>query len=596
MKWRYAVASALGVVLTAVILIGWLVVARADEVLGTTFVGPIDASGLTEEELISALADFEEELAGRERVLSIDGTAIPVLGDALGFSIDEAATAETALSVGRDTFWETISSSTFAKHTTIEPVIDVSDSALEAAVAVWNESVVENQPFNGSLSYHDGMVSLDPPRPGVAVAEEGLEQRLVSAFLGPPEDLVILGTRPRPPTVEEAEAAAALERAEEIVSGTVILRSEDPSVSVAFTPEELGDALVSSVDGGALVPALDPDVIAKYLEPVQAQLEAPPRDAEIAITEDDEVVIVPSRPGGLIDSNLVVESILEATQTPGRTGELMYVPGAQPAFTTEDAEELGIKEKVSEFTTFHACCQPRVTNIHQIADIVDGAIVMPGEEFDVNEFVGPRTREKGFVPAPMILRGRFVDSVGGGISQFATTLYNAVFFGGYTDVTHQPHSYYFSRYPEGREATVSYPQPDLIFRNDTDAALLIKTEYPDTEITVKFFGDNGGLQVDDGLSPRRRYRNPVTEYQPDSSLEPGAERVVASGSRGWDVTVTRTITYPDGEVTVETWDERYLPQPRIVRRHPCSIPGSVETCPTTTTTSSTTTTTIATEG
>jgi vancomycin resistance protein YoaR len=99
-----------------------------------------------------------------------------------------------------------------------------------------------------------------------------------------------------------------------------------------------------------------------------------------------------------------------------------------------------------------------VTNIHRIADIVDGHVVRPGETFSLNGFVGRRDRARGFVPAPVILNGRFVDDVGGGVSQFATTLFNAVFFGGLQDLTHTPHIYYISRYPAGRGATVSFPQ------------------------------------------------------------------------------------------------------------------------------------------
>jgi vancomycin resistance protein YoaR len=98
-------------------------------------------------------------------------------------------------------------------------------------------------------------------------------------------------------------------------------------------------------------------------------------------------------------------------------------------------------------------------NIHRIADIVDGHVVLPGEQFDLNELTGPRDRARGFVDAPQILDGEFVDRIGGGISQFVTTMFNAVFFSGLKDVEHSPHSYYISRYPPGREATISYPSP-----------------------------------------------------------------------------------------------------------------------------------------
>jgi vancomycin resistance protein YoaR len=225
-----------------------------------------------------------------------------------------------------------------------------------------------------------------------------------------------------------------------------------------------------------------------------------------------------------------------------------------------------------------------------MADLTSGTIVMPGDEFSLNEHIGLRTEENGFVEAPMILRGEFVPAVGGGVSQFATTLFNAVFLGGYEDVYHQPHSYYFSRYPEGREATVSFPNPELIFRNDTRSAMLIYTEHTDESITVKVFGDNEGRIIEDSLSPRRTFRSPVTEYQPDSGVEPGTEIVKQSGRTGWTITLFRTITYSDGTEKAEEWDWTYRPQPRIVRVHPCDVPDSDIACPTTTLPPETTTT------
>ena len=220
-----------------------------------------------------------------------------------------------------------------------------------------------------------------------------------------------------------------------------------------------------------------------------------------------------------------------------------------------------------------------------------------------------------------------MDTVGGGVSQFATTFYNAVFWGGYEDITHKPHSFYFTRYPEGIEATISWPVPELEFRNNTDKAILIKTEYTDTSITVKFFSDNDGrivvgeqrhgstnvTVVDEGgpdarrisatVSGRYSYTNPPEpEYRPNESLDVDEEHVVQRPAQGWSVTVTRTITWR-GETTTQEWIVRYRPKREIIEVHPCKVPDSEIECPvddsSTTTvpdsssTSSTTSTTMA---
>ncbi|MDH3194061.1 MAG: VanW family protein, partial [Acidimicrobiia bacterium] len=334
----------------------------------------------------------------------------------------------------------------------------------------------------------------------------------------------------------------------------------------------------------------------------------------------------PGETGLRVDSDRIIEAILKAAQTPDRSGQLPVIEDAEPDVTVADLEALKIEHVVSSFTTYHDCCANRVINIHLMADTINGSIVMPGEVFSINETVGERTQEKGYLPAGTIVNGELEDTFGGGVSQFATTMYNAVFWGGYTDVTHKPHSIYFSRYPEGIEATLDYPSIDLAFRNQTDGALYIKTEYSDTSLTVKILGRNGGrtvagerrngstnltvvsegdpstaIRVSATVSDRYGFTSPDTVYQANPEIEPGTSDTIESGLEGWSVKVTRVLTYPDGTTTSQEWVARYRSRPVIVEVHPCDIPKGNEgytgsPCPTTTTTTvplATTTTTVA---
>ncbi len=89
------------------------------------------------------------------------------------------------------------------------------------------------------------------------------------------------------------------------------------------------------------------------------------------------------------------------------------------------------------------------------------------------------------MPAPVIYEGTHNEDVGGGVSQFATTLFNAAFFGGLDFKAYQSHSQYISRYPYGREATVSWEKPDLVIKNTTPYGIMIDTSYTDTSLTVR---------------------------------------------------------------------------------------------------------------
>jgi hypothetical protein len=208
-------------------------------------------------------------------------------------------------------------------------------------------------------------------------------------------------------------------------------------------------------------------------------------------------------------------------------------------------------ERVSRFTTFFDCCQNRVTNIRLLASELNGHVIQPGETFSIDEFTGPRTSSEGYLPAPYLLEGEGqCCAVGGGISQFGTTLHNAVFWGGYKVVEHRPHSGWISRYPFGIEATLSYSSIDYRFTNDTVTPLTIRTSSTGTSVTVELWGNQGGWQVS-GFHPRGSRSSSLTV------LDRGgvdAKRVSGSvkGSAPGPVKIVRTIVQ-DGVSRSQTW-------------------------------------------
>ncbi|MDP8927099.1 MAG: VanW family protein [Actinomycetota bacterium] len=112
-----------------------------------------------------------------------------------------------------------------------------------------------------------------------------------------------------------------------------------------------------------------------------------------------------------------------------------------------------------------------------MADIVEGAVIEPGEHFSLNGHMGRRTRARGFVAAPVIVEGEFEEEVGGGVSQFATTFFDAAYFSGIQIDEFQQHSYYISRYPMGRESTIYYGLIDVAVTNDSPYGILVHTSY-----------------------------------------------------------------------------------------------------------------------
>jgi vancomycin resistance protein YoaR len=137
---------------------------------------------------------------------------------------------------------------------------------------------------------------------------------------------------------------------------------------------------------------------------------------------------------------------------------------------------------------------------------VRGAVIRPTETFSLNQFVGQRTREKGFTEAGVIYEGRFETDVGGGVSQFATTFFNAAFFAGLDFESYQSHSIYISRYPYGREATISWPAPDLAVSNPLPDGVVAWPTYTGSSITVTLWGTKTVHADQTGQSTRRQGR------------------------------------------------------------------------------------------
>ena len=209
--------------------------------------------------------------------------------------------------------------------------------------------------------------------------------------------------------------------------------------------------------------------------------------------------VVPAVVGRRVDVDAAVAT-LRAAVAGQKTQLPLTVVETNPKIST--AEATGVDQLIGTFTTAHPCCAPRVTNIHRIAEIVDGSVIAPGATFSLNAAAGRRTAENGFVSAPAIADGELVEQFGGGVSQFSTTLFNAAWFAGLPILSHQPHSEYISRYPPGREATLDFDTIDQTIRNDTGSPVVIRTSTTGTSVTVALYGHTGNRTVNSTTGAR----------------------------------------------------------------------------------------------
>ena len=571
-------------------------------------VAGVDVAGMTPDEALTIVREKQAAIYAQPSLFVVNGTTFELDPADVGLTVEVESAVAQVDTAGDDGLiggllpWIR----SFTSSAVDAPVtVDVDSDAIDQAIEQWEREAIRVPAFDGDLRIVGSTVEIDYPRAGLRIDREAAHEVVESALLAGrhgPEQIPLLDLPAALSPEDLDDAAATIER---LISRPVTLRNAVHDATLVVTPTEIADAV--TIDFMIEPPAridigLDPEIIAAAVEPRAAELAQPPVEVQIDTNvAAGRVTVTPPENGSRVDFDALTPALFKAALGVG-VGSLPIVSDVEPDITIEEVEAWGPLELVSSFTTRYPSGQPRVTNIHTMAKTIDGSIVWPGATFSINETVGRRTEAKGYVRDGAIINGEVYccdspTNVGGGVSQFGTTFFNAVFFGGYEDIEHQPHSIYFSKYPEGREATLGYPHPDVVFRNNTDAPVIIRTGVTSSSVTVLFFGNNGGLKVESQRSERRNFTEPRLIYEENPSLDPGVEKVVSRGSEGWTVTVTRVITYPDGTVVREPFVWRYRGNARKIQVASCStVPGSVRCSvpPDTTTTvpPDTTTTTL----
>ena len=280
-------------------------------------------------------------------------------------------------------------------------------------------------------------------------------------------------TEPQITTVEVA--ALATSYAKPAVSGPITLKA-GAAGSFEVSAKMVGESITFVAADGALKPQLDAERLRKVADDEVAEVELKkPKDATVRLV-DGKPKVIPAVNGTTVsaaDLAAAVEPLLTKTGK-DRTGDV-ELTGAKAAFSTEDAENLQIKSVIGKgFTTEFPYATYRNVNIGRAAELINNTVLKPGDTFSLNGIVGERTADNGFVEGYIISGGKFKKELGGGVSQSATTTYNAMFFAGLKDIQHQPHTLYIDRYPAGREATVAWPTLDLKFQNNTKYGVLVQ--------------------------------------------------------------------------------------------------------------------------
>ena len=525
---------------------------------GTTIAG-VEVGGRSQ---AAAVAALERGLAERSTApipVSVDGEPAEAVDPTdAGLAVDlrsSVAAAGGERSWAPERLWNY-----YTGGEDLDPVVSVDETAMTAAV----DQLVEansQAPRDGDVRFEDGRVEVVEPRLGEAVDPEAARSALEAAYLQ--DTTVELSSSAAQPDIDDGDVAEALDTfANPALSGPVAL--DFGRRRVQLTTRDFAPVLALKPRRSELVPDIDEDRLTQLVERGMSR-SGKPVDATVRLVKGKPAVI-PDKPGVKFqpeDVRRVFRSLLH--RPAGRREASVPAKVARADFRTADARKLGIKEQVSEFTTHFPHAAYRNTNIGRAAALVDGTVLKPGETFSLNDTVGKRTRANGFTKGFIIDDGVYQEDLGGGVSQMATTMFNAMFFAGLEDIEHKTHSFYIDRYPVGREATVAWGSVDLRFKNDTPYGVLITARVtPSTPskqgvVTVRMWSTHY-WNITASTSDRYNFTQEKTRHLT------GADCVPNDGYEGFDVDVTRHFRRV-GERSLdhdEKFHTTYLPSDTVI--------------------------------
>tara|TARA_Y100000768_G_C23991367_1_gene693768 strand:+ start:9799 stop:11532 length:1734 start_codon:yes stop_codon:yes gene_type:complete len=456
-----------------------------DRVVRNVKIAGETVGGLSDIALRARVDAIADRLADTQIVIQTEiGEAAWVASD-LGVSLDVTATYESVMAtrrarlLNRPIDWL----SALTSSTTAEIAINIDLSTLEESL--YSGARLERTGVEPSTRISNNRLEIVPGVKGRLIDVEDAASAITKVLREGTSPTIQVATIEVPTKVSDETVKELVAKANRSIQTPLTVRLND--YETVLNPQIVASWFVLDLEGTNPSLSLDPSLVLSSLEEWLMPGNTGAGQAQFEI-RDGNVTIISSDGGTACCHQQAADLVRTALET-GNGDQVQVLPNrpAAPREAVDRLEALGIVEKVSSFTTQYSCCVGRVTNIQKFAEVVHGTWIKPGGRLSLNETVGRRTEEKGFVPGGFISKGHLVEDIGGGVSQFATTIFNAAVRAGLDFEYYQAHSIYFDRYPYGLEATISFPRPDLVITNPTPFGVLIWNSWTDESITVDLY-------------------------------------------------------------------------------------------------------------
>ena len=559
--WLLIAAVVGGMLMIAGILYLAGYVASGDKVPKKAQISGVAVGGLSRSEAIEKLSVELGTRAAEPLNLTVGEEEAQLKPVDAGLAVDYAQSVDAA---GGGKSWNPLRIiKTLTGGSAIDAVVVVDQARLEAAVGGLAKTF-NQEPVDATIRYDGTKIKQKEAQEGAVLQQDPAAATITSSFLKV--------TGPIALPAEISQPAITNDEADEVVATFAKPAIADPikvkvtgAESFEITPRMLARSISFVHRDGTLVPVLDEKKLRRNARPALKRVElVEPKNATVRLVNGKPKVIAAINGTTITADNLkkAVEPVLIKPAAERRVS--VQLTGDKASFSTADARKLGIKRVTGQFTTYFPYLPYRNINIGRAAALISGTLLKPGEVFSLNQVVGERTAANGFTEGYIIKDGRFRKELGGGVSQSATTTFNAMFFAGLKDIQHKPHGLFIDRYPAGREATVAWPYLDLKFQNDTKYGVLVQayivkgTPSRRGSITVRMWSTKtydkvvATSPIKSNFTTGRDIKDDAKDCEPTSPV------------RGFDVRYQRLFYQNGSVVRRENFSWRYSPTNRVI--------------------------------
>jgi vancomycin resistance protein YoaR len=565
--WLLIAAVVGGLLVLAGILnvVGYI--ATGDKVPRKAQISGVAVGGLTRSEAIQKLSVELGARAAEPLSLTVGENEEQLKPADAGLAVDYAQSVDAA--GGGKSLNPRRILGTLTGGSAIDAVVIVDQARLQAAVGGLAKTL-NHAPVDAAVTYKGTKIKQKQAREGVVLQEDPAAATITSSFLKVTGPIALPADITQPAVTNDEADKLVATFAKPAVSAPIKVNVSGAG-SFEISPKMLARSISFVPQDGTLVPALDEKKLRRNSGPAIKKVELiKPRNATVRLVNGQPKVIPAVNGTTIVADNLkkAVEPVL--IKPAAERTVSVQLTGDKAAFTTVEAKKLRIKQVTGQFTTHFPYLPYRNINIGRAAALINGTLLKPGEIFSLNQIVGERTSANGFTEGYIIKDGRFRKELGGGVSQSATTTFNAMFFAGLKDIEHKPHGLFIDRYPPGREATVAWPSLDLKFQNDTKYGVLVQayivkgTPSSRGSITVRMWSTEtydkvvATAPIKSNFTTGREIKDDSKDCEPTSPVQ------------GFDVRYQRLFYQNGSVVRRENFSWRYAPTNKVT----CEAPKS----------------------